>query len=191
MACLRMGFDNSKPSSKLCRISQNLIQLLSQTLSISFIAQRRICRTLDSPSQVKLRSVLLPTALLWWVLFFSNQKASPFIDGRTRIMATFVCSRQAGRQAVRAIPPQTAIISKRALSSAPAASRSSRLDALRDRLREEEESKGDVSLQEFSFSGNVSYGTAVPKRNRDKDGKVSVVCLEVSVDQNVLHFLEW
>lgn len=51
----------------------------------------------------------------------------------------------------------------------------SRLDALRDRLREEEGSA--VKLQDFSFSGNVSYGTAVPRRTRDKTGKVALLCL--------------
>lgn len=29
-----------------------------------------------------------------------------------------------------------------------------------------------MKLQDGLFSGDVSYGTAVPKRNRDKDGKV-------------------
>lgn len=47
----------------------------------------------------------------------------------------------------------------------------SRLDGLRDRLRDEE--SANIKLHEFSFSGNVSYGTAVPRRTRDKDGKVS------------------
>lgn len=49
----------------------------------------------------------------------------------------------------------------------------SRLDSLRERLREEEGSA--VKLQDFSFSGNVSYGTAVPRRTRDKTGKVIIV----------------
>ncbi|CAM9725928.1 unnamed protein product [Ectocarpus fasciculatus] len=63
----------------------------------------------------------------------------------------------------------------RALSSAaPAVDESdSRLGALRKKLRDEEESAAmGVTLHDFSFSGDVSYGTAVPRRNRDKTGKV-------------------
>ncbi|CAM9655125.1 unnamed protein product [Ectocarpus sp. 6 AP-2014] len=65
--------------------------------------------------------------------------------------------------------------STRALSSAaPAVDESdSRLGALRKKLRDEEESAAmGVTLHDFSFSGDVSYGTAVPRRNRDKTGKV-------------------
>lgn len=47
-----------------------------------------------------------------------------------------------------------------------------RLDALRERLRDEENASAAVKLHDFSFSGDVSYGTAVPRRTRDKTGKV-------------------
>ena len=47
----------------------------------------------------------------------------------------------------------------------------SRLSALRRRLRDEEDS--GLKLQDFSFSSEVLYGTAVPRRSRDKSGKVS------------------
>lgn len=48
----------------------------------------------------------------------------------------------------------------------------SRLAALRERLKDEENSASSVKLEDFSFSGDVSYGTAVPRRTRDKTGKV-------------------
>ncbi len=69
--------------------------------------------------------------------------------------------------------------SSRALSSSAAAAADggeSRLGALRKKLREEEESAATgVKLHDFSFSGDVSYGTAVPRRTRDnKTGKVRV-----------------
>lgn len=48
----------------------------------------------------------------------------------------------------------------------------SRLDALRERLKLEETSAAALKLQDFSFSGDVSYGTAVPRRTRDSKGKV-------------------
>lgn len=44
----------------------------------------------------------------------------------------------------------------------------SRLNALRERLRDEEGSAAAAKLQDFAFSGDVSYGTAVPRRTRDK-----------------------
>lgn len=69
----------------------------------------------------------------------------------------------------------------RALSSAAAAAATDesgsqgRLGALRRKLRDEEESAATgVKLHDFSFSGDVSYGTAVPRRTRDKTGKVCV-----------------
>ncbi|CAM9916903.1 unnamed protein product [Scytosiphon promiscuus] len=65
--------------------------------------------------------------------------------------------------------------SSRALSSAAVAADDgdSRLSALRKKLRDEEESAATgVELHDFSFSGDVSYGTAVPRRTRDKTGKV-------------------
>lgn len=66
----------------------------------------------------------------------------------------------------------------RALSSAAAAATDesgSRLGALRKKLRDEEESAATgVELHDFSFSGDVSYGTAVPRRTRDKTGKVGL-----------------
>lgn len=74
--------------------------------------------------------------------------------------------------------------STRALSSAaPAVDESdSRLGALRKKLRDEEESAAmDVTLHDFSFSGDVSYGTAVPRRNRDKTGKVCVRASNIRV----------
>lgn len=63
-------------------------------------------------------------------------------------------------------------------AAAPAHDGDSRLGALRKKLRDEEESAATgVKLHDFSFSGNVSYGTAVPRRTRDKTGKVvCVVC---------------
>lgn len=70
---------------------------------------------------------------------------------------------------------RTGTSSSRALSSAAAAADDgdSRLGALRKKLREEEETAATgVKLHDFSFSGNVSYGTAVPRRTRDKSGKV-------------------
>lgn len=74
------------------------------------------------------------------------------------------------------------VVNRRVLSSAAATvsqqgggqgGSTNRLDSLRARLRDEEDSiSTTVKLQDFSFSGNVSYGTAVPKRTRDKSGKV-------------------
>lgn len=70
------------------------------------------------------------------------------------------------------------LLGRKLLSSAAAAvesgaaSSQGRLDALRERLRDEEDASAAVKLHDFSFSGDVSYGTAVPRRTRDKTGKV-------------------
>ena len=69
------------------------------------------------------------------------------------------------------------LLGRKLLSSAAAAVEASgssqgRLGALRERLREEEDASASVKLHDFSFSGDVSYGTAVPRRTRDKTGKV-------------------
>lgn len=68
------------------------------------------------------------------------------------------------------------VLGRRLLSGAVAVEENraddlSRLEALRQRLKEEKNSGLDV--HDFTFSGEVHYGTAVPRRNRDKDGKVS------------------
>lgn len=105
----------------------------------------------------------------------------PFLPSFPRMsIAAVSTSRQAWRHG-RAILLQhvehcrTGTSSSRALSSAAAAADDgdSRLGALRKKLREEEETAATgVKLHDFSFSGNVSYGTAVPRRTRDKSGKV-------------------
>ncbi|CBN75448.1 similar to lipoic acid synthetase isoform 1 precursor isoform 2 [Ectocarpus siliculosus] len=92
-------------------------------------------------------------------------------------MSTIAISstRTACRQGRAMLQQQIGRSSTRALSSAaPAVDESdSRLGALRKKLRDEEASAAmGVTLHDFSFSGDVSYGTAVPRRNRDKTGKV-------------------
>lgn len=69
----------------------------------------------------------------------------------------------------RAILPGRKLLSS-AAATVEAGGSQGRLDALRERLRDEED--GMVKLHDFSFSGDVSYGTAVPRRTRDKTGKV-------------------
>lgn len=72
---------------------------------------------------------------------------------------------------------QTVVLGRRLLSGAAATEEDrtgdlSRLEALRQRLKDEKNSS--VNVHDFTFSGEVHYGTAVPRRNRDKDGKVSM-----------------
>lgn len=92
------------------------------------------------------------------------------------------------RHACRQQDGRVKVLGQRLLSSSAAVhertggsgNEQSRLDALRERLRVEEEESvaaGGVSLHDFSFSGEVSYGTAVPRRTRDKSGKVRFPCL--------------
>lgn len=104
-------------------------------------------------------------------------------------MATIIAagSRRACRHG-RAIPANT----RRLLSSAAAAERhqdggQTRLDALRERLKDETDSA--VKLQDFSFSGNVSYGTAVPRRTRDSTGKVG--CHSDGLVQRMIRTTLW
>lgn len=70
---------------------------------------------------------------------------------------------------------RTVILGRRLLSGAVAVEENragdlSRLEALRQRLKDEKNSA--LNVHDFTFSGEVHYGTAVPRRNRDKDGKV-------------------
>ncbi|CAM9846921.1 unnamed protein product, partial [Discosporangium mesarthrocarpum] len=86
-------------------------------------------------------------------------------------MALNTVTRRACSQGGRGIFRECrAFLSARA--SADPAGRS-RLDALRERLEAENATgSSPTNLYDFTFSGDVMYGTAVPKRTRDKDGKV-------------------
>lgn len=68
----------------------------------------------------------------------------------------------------RVVLPSHRLLS--ATSTAATKPSQSRLEALRERIRDED--REAIRTHDVLFSEDISYGTAVPRRTRDKEGKV-------------------